>query len=150
MNEAIHYFSSGSGSAFPLEAGVSACGLLPAYVRGLLPACAGRHGGGFGRCLPRQGIHCGGCRAPPQCSLPCLHSAGLCNFRCPTGSPYPAEWDARAALPACRRGDFPSSKWQEQGSPNVPCGLPPHRRGIPERQATYGRRRNWLQGKCRW
>lgn len=83
MNEAIHYFSSAaSAEAFPLAAGRQAPvrGLLPAYVCGLLPACAGGRRGGFRRCLPRQGIHSGGWCAPPPCSLPRLLGAALCNF----------------------------------------------------------------------
>lgn len=113
MNEAIHYFSALTLERLFLyrQAGRRVVcapkqrGLLPAYERGLLPACAGGCQGGFGRYLPRQGIHCSPHRTPCLGGLAqrCVTSDAL------TGSPSPAEGDAPLPSRACCWRDIPRS-----------------------------------------
>lgn len=82
-------------------------GLLPAYARGLLSACAGGCQGGFGRCLPHQGIHSGGSCVPLLHSLPCLLSVALCNFQCPHRISFPGRGGCSGCSP-CPLSGWPN------------------------------------------
>lgn len=99
MNEASRYFSAATGEASPLEAGVR--GRLPAYARGLVPACTGGWRGGFGRGFATSGNSRRGLAHPrrPRC-LSCL--ARRCvTVPLPVPSLRPRGGDALAADPAC-------------------------------------------------
>lgn len=108
MNEAIHYFSTGSGEAFPLEAGVrrrvGSC--LRMRVGSCLRVQVGVEGASGDVCHVREFTPGAGQRPRHTRCLVCLAQRCVTSDA-PAGSPSPAERDALAAFPACCEGDIP-------------------------------------------
>lgn len=111
MNEAIHYFSTGSGEAFPLEAGVrrrvGSC--LRMRVGSCLRVQVGVEGASGDVCHVREFTPGAGVRPRRARCLVCLAQRCVTSDA-PTGSPSPAEMDAPAALPARCWGDIPPTQ----------------------------------------
>lgn len=107
MNEAIHYFSAGSGEAFPLEAGVrrrvGSC--LRMRVGSCLRVQVGVEGALGDVCHVREFTPGAGQRPRRARCLVCLAQRCVTSDA-PTGSPSPAERDAPATLPACCQGYY--------------------------------------------
>lgn len=99
MNEASRYFSAASSEASPLEAGVR--GRLPAYARGLVPACTGGWRGGLRERFCHVREFTPGAGAPPLAPLPLSCLARRCvTLLVPVPGLRPRGGDAFAADPA--------------------------------------------------
>lgn len=118
MNEAIHYFSSGSAEAFPLEAGVrrrvGSC--LRMCVGSCLRVQVGVVGASGEVCHVREFTPGAGVRPRHARCLVCLAQRCVTSDA-PTGSPSMAERDDHPALPARDWGGIPLAKQGGGGQP---------------------------------
>lgn len=151
-------FSTGSGKAFPLEAGVrwhmgsclhmciGSCLHVQVSVKGAL---------GYVCHIRKFTLGAHACSHHTHC-LFCLMQHCV-NSDTPTGSPSLAEGDAPAALPTHCQSDILLAKQGEESSPNFPLcpGMPAPfllatGRASLKWQVCFGRWRDWLRGKKPW